>query len=352
LYSFGTNGSTDASNPEGSLEKVGGTFYGTANQGGTKNDGAVYSVTPSGTETVLDSFTGGAHGSYPLGNLVYLGGTLYGTTFSGGGSNNGTIFSIVPGGAAKILHNFSGAVGGANPYSGLYVDAGTMYGTTGAGGAGDVGTVYKITTAGASKVLHTFEGNDGERAEGSLVAIGPVLYGTTNLGGLPPGTCGAVYGIDPSGKGQIVIHTFTGAADGCQPRDALLDVGGTLYGATSSGGTYNAGVAFSVTPAGKETVLHTFGAAGDGAFPAGGLINVGGTLYGVTSSGGTNGASDGGDGTVFAMTLAGSEHVVHNFAGTDGSVPKAALTAVGTTLYGTTDSGGAHYKGTVFRLQL
>ena len=46
----------------------------------------------------------------------------------------------------------------------------------------------------------------------------------------------------------------------------------------------------------QETVLHSFAGAPDGAYPDASLIDVKGTLYGTTDSGGSYG-----DGTVFAL---------------------------------------------------
>lgn len=86
---------------------------------------------------------------------------------------------------------------------------------------------------------------------------------------------------------------------GSKPSEAgLLAVGGTLYGTTSAGGANGkGGTVFSISPSGSESILHSFGQGTDGADPLAGLINVKGTLYGTTSSGGTSG-----DGTVFAIT--------------------------------------------------
>ena len=97
-----------------------------------------------------------------------------------------------------------------------------------------------------------------------------------------------------------VVYSFGGTSDGAIPNAGLIDVAGMLYGTTTSGGAYscgylgNCGTVFSVTMGGTERVLHSFGAVGDGENPGAGLINVGGTLYGTTAAGGT------GYGTVLA----------------------------------------------------
>ncbi|HYL28149.1 MAG TPA: hypothetical protein VEW74_09985 [Candidatus Nitrosotalea sp.] len=54
---------------------------------------------------------------------------------------------------------------------------------------------------------------------------------------------------------------------------------------------------FSLTKTGKESVVYSFAGGTDGAVPTAGLINVSGTLYGATGDGGdTNN-----DGTVFSI---------------------------------------------------
>ncbi len=108
------------------------------------------------------------------------------------------------------------------------------------------------------------------------------------------------------------------------------------------------GTVFSIGRHGHEQVLHSFGStARDGAIPAAGLVNLNGTLYGTTDSGGAHRS-----GTVFSITRDGVETVLYSFGTVpgDGAYPLAGLTAVGATLYGTTSSGGANGRGTVFSI--
>lgn len=53
--------------------------------GVANNLGAVFKITPAGTESVLYSFKGGSDGAFPAGNLILdASGNLYGVTYYGG----------------------------------------------------------------------------------------------------------------------------------------------------------------------------------------------------------------------------------------------------------------------------
>ena len=138
----------------------------------------------------------------------------------------------------------------------------------------------------------------------------------------PIGAPGAMpQGRHASGSSYKVVYNFTGGSDGAQPYAGLIDVNGTLYGTTSQGGgsgcattiTSGCGTVFSITPSGQETVLHAFTGGSDGANPKAALIDVNGTLYGTTFHGGDTKCK--GCGTVFSITPSGVEKVLHSFSG-------------------------------------
>ena len=363
LHSFG--GSGDGSVPYASLINVKGRLYGTTVEGGsssctfyTSGCGTVFSITPSGTETVLHSFGGSRDGSLPYAGLIYVKGKLYGTT-SEDQSDSGIVFSVTRSGTETVLHHFGGTpYDGTVPYARLVNLKGTLYGTTYYGGAHSSGAVYSITPSGTERLLHSFVNynyKDGFEPEAGLINVGGTLYGTTSGGGTIG--YGTVYKITRGGK-ETVLHSF-GYDDGAYPYAGLIDVKGTLYGTTVGGGSYTCrnytyletcGTVFSITPSGTETVLHSFtGDSKDGAYPYGGLLNVNGTLYGTTEVGGAYGY-----GTVFKITTRGKETVLHSFAGGsgDGANPYAGLLKVKSGFYGTTARGGANNDGTVFWFSL
>jgi uncharacterized repeat protein (TIGR03803 family) len=360
LHSLGSG--TDGQYSLASVIDVKGTLYGTAYAGGTAGQGAVFSVNPkTGAETVVYSFQSGTDGGFPVANLIDVKGTLYGTTEFGGTNGVGIVFSIDPTtGAEAVLHTFGSGTDGADPTANLLDVKGTLYGTTNNGGAFGDGTVYSLDPAtGAETVVYSFcsQANcaDGENPFGGLIDVKGTLYGMTFSGGANSCSsrgCGTVYSLDPATGAETVLHSFGASGDGANPYDALLDVKGTFYGTTVSGGAYGYGTVFSLDPAtGAETVLHSFGSGSDGFSPVANLIDAKGTLY-STAFGGGNGNHGG---MVFSINPAtGAEKVLYLFCSeqdcADGTQPDAGVIDVKGTLYGTTELGGAYDLGTVWAL--
>jgi uncharacterized repeat protein (TIGR03803 family) len=152
-------------------------------------------LTPSGEETVLYAFKGGSDGQNPAAGLIADNkGNLYGTTEEGGPRDAGTVFKISPDGSETLLHSFCSqrdCEDGAVPVAGLIADkSGNLYGTTEDGGAFcrgflGCGTVFRISPDGTETVVHSFPGGFlGEYPCGSLTADGKGnFYGTTSYGG-------------------------------------------------------------------------------------------------------------------------------------------------------------------------
>jgi len=295
------------------LIDVNGTLYGTTNNGGSYNNGTVFAITPSGTETVLHNFRGAPDGAGPYARLTAINDVLYGTTVSGGAHLRGTVFTISTSGAETVLHSFEGYPGdGDSPVSDLINVHGTLYGSSFYGGFSlcyqkGCGTVFSITTSGKETVLHSFSGSDGENPAAGLTNVNGTLYGTTESGGTQ--NAGAVFSITRSGR-EAVLHSFQiGSGDGNGPYGVdLIYLKGALYGTTAGGGATDDGTFFSITPPGRETLLHSFGAPGDGKIPEGDIAKINDIFYGTTEYGGENGS-----GMVFSMTTGGSESQLYGF---------------------------------------
>ncbi|MBV8530245.1 MAG: hypothetical protein JO104_02925 [Candidatus Eremiobacteraeota bacterium] len=192
---------------------------------------------------------------------------------------------------------------------------------------------------------------DGGNPFDGLVDVGGTMYGNTSSGGA--NGFGTIFSVTTGGT-EHVIHSFAGNGD-CETPDfaSLLNVNGTLYGTTFFGGANGDGCVFSFeasNPSATYQVVYSFKGSPDGEEPEANLIDDNGTLYGTTSAGGAYGY-----GTVFSLPLsgpsAGQAKVVYSFAGSpDGQRPISDLVRVGKYFYGTTYSGGRHKLGTVFRV--
>lgn len=165
LYTF--NGGLDGATPAtGVTLDSEGNLYGTTLLGGgfgcfdQQGCGTVFKITPDRHETVLYSFAGGTDGTGPRSRLLLDGqGNLYGSTTGGGGSGCsgngcGTVFELSPSGKETVLYRFTGGADGAEPFGDLLMDTeGSLYGTTVGGGVSttcyDVlpgcGVVFKVT---------------------------------------------------------------------------------------------------------------------------------------------------------------------------------------------------------------
>ncbi|HEX3369700.1 MAG TPA: choice-of-anchor tandem repeat GloVer-containing protein [Candidatus Cybelea sp.] len=300
--------------------------------------------TTSGNFQVLHAFSASKDGKVPVGTLLAVNGTLYGTTNFGGdpdkscypGIGCGTVFSLTGKSDEGVIYRFTGPAAGTRPYAGLIDVNGTFYGTTQTGGKSNEGVVYSLTPSGSEHVVFAFKDKTGNDPRAGLTSVNGTIYGTTYYGGAA-GT-GSVFTVTPSGT-EKVLHSFqAGSGDGSLPLGILLSYNSMLYGTTSSGGTGRAGTVFQIKPDGSGySVLYNFkGGKSDGAFPFAGLTELNGTLYGTTQEGGAHNK-----GTVFAITTSGSESLLHSFgAGTDGSEPFAGLTVLSGQLYGATAYGG------------
>jgi uncharacterized repeat protein (TIGR03803 family) len=266
-------------------------------------------------------------------------------------------FRVLPGfiaGALLLaLPALAGEADGDHPLAKLHLDRdGNLYGTTVGGGNGQGshahGAIFKIAPDGTETLLHVFGDNDGAQPMAGLISDKDGnLYGTAAKGGGKH--WGTVFKLAPDGT-FTVLHRFKARNDGAHPTAPLLrDAEGDIFGTTQWGGNAGgAGTVFEITAAGKEKILHAFSYNGsDGIYPYGGLIaDRSGNLYGTTDT------NELGAGTVFKIAPDGTETVIYNFHGKpDGVGPVTGLYAdKNGNMYGTTVAGGTYGYGTVFRV--
>ncbi len=400
LYGF-TN-SNDAANPYGNpygLVLSGTTLYGTANSGGTSDNGTVFKINSDGggftnlyNFTPLDvaTSTTNSDGAEPNG-LILSGNTLYGTATDGGSSGNGTVFKVNTDGTGfSNLYSFTALDAatantnsdGANPLAGLILSGATLYGTATYGGNSGNGTLFKVNIDGTGFTnLHSFTAldagtattnRDGANPQAGLVLSGNTLYGTAYNGGASGG--GTVFAVNTDGTDFTNLYSFTAIKpstginiDGANPNGLILSgkaLYGTAYGWRSNSGNVCAVFALNTDGTGF-TNLHSFTALdiatdttnGDGANPYASLVLSGNVLYGAAEGGGTSG-----NGTLFKVNIDGTGFTnLHSFTpldaatattNRDGANPQAGLVLSGNTLYGTAYNGGSSGNGTVFSLTL
>ena len=204
-------------------------------------------------------------------------------------------------------------------------------------------------------ILGAFTKDLGLDTKGTLINDGTYLYGTAKLGGAHQG--GTVFRVRADGSEFKVLKNFAGlpSNEGEYPQGGLVRAGKVLYGTTSAGGDAasgsTAGTVFRIGTDGSGfQVLRIFNqSATDGSSPSGTMALVGSTLYGTTRSGGLSGR-----GTVFKIGTDGAGYqVLHDFGanGDARSPDNTSLIAAGGMLFGTTGFGGLEDKGSVYRLQ-
>jgi hypothetical protein len=331
IYNF--TGGNGGGNPEVGLTSYKSSLYSTLLNGGSAGAGEVYKLTPPKTgttwnEKALVTFQeDGNPGGSPNGRVIadqY--GNLYGvTTYNDSiGTCCGLVYELSPPPAgqtewtSKIICQFPGGVDGLLPHGGLAMDQyGALYGATMAGGTYNQGTIFR-------------------------------LYYNIRFGWI-----------------LEVLYSFTGGDDGGTPNgDLLIDSSnGNIFGTTPSGGYYNLGTVFSLSPpTGAESTwafatIHDFEGdatdAQDGATPNGGLAGATGDLFGTTQTGG---ASEKCCGMVFELRqeIEGNPQYTlinhHNFTGgQDGAYAKAGFFKDSSgNLWSTTEQGGSGTTGSDF----
>jgi uncharacterized repeat protein (TIGR03803 family) len=317
------------------------------------------------TESLLHDFTGASDGGEPYSSLTSDGaGNFYGTTEIGG-SGYGTVFKLSPNGSGgwseTVLHTFTNYLDGGYPFftSLIFDGEGNLYGTTTGGGPTGHGVAFELSPKGArwvETVLFSFgrNGSVGCADPWGGVIMDSVgnLYGACLNSGFPQTE--AIFQLSQSNGvwEQKVIYNYDSAADNNGGGGLTMDANGNIFAVLSA--AYDSPSVVELSPNGNggwnPTVLHTFGSK---IFPEGGpVLDKAGNLYGTTQAGGAHNM-----GTVYKLSPgkngAWTEMVLYAFKGgkTDGIGPYAgiAFDSAG-NLYGTTLFGGESNKGTVFEL--
>ena len=226
-----------------------------------------------------------------------------------------------------VLASFQGGSSGSSPNGVVQGVSGNYYGTTFFNGtySGD-GVAFEMTPMGALTTLHNFAGYpiEGGYPEELLLSTGGSFYGTTygggtyNNGNCYPG-CGTVFKMTPDGA-LTTLYNFcaqSGCPDGARIGGLIQGTDGNFYGSTSVGGANNSGTIFSITRQGELTTLYSFCAqpgCADGSDPLNLIQGSDGNFYGTTFQGGiSNSVCFYTCGTVFKITPAGKLTTLYSF---------------------------------------
>jgi uncharacterized repeat protein (TIGR03803 family) len=193
-------------------------------------------------------------------------------------------------------------------------------------------------------------GLGGSWITGQLLDIDGSLYGATAWGGSSQPChgntgCGSIFRVGALGHDYDELFKFDDANGYAIYSGLVADSNGMLYGTTLAGGTgpCRCGLVFSYDRKDRsEKTIYQFKGGTDGYWPTTVTpIIVNGTLYGTTEFGGGSKHCSLGCGTIYAINLKdGKERFVYALnGGIDGAYPLGVIEVNG-ALYGLTNFGG------------
>ncbi len=207
----------------------------------TGNRGCVYKISTKG---VYDEFYGfvDATGSGPYSGLIQgTNGKLYGSTDGGGTNDSGVIYSLTTTGTITVLHNIDSSTDGYQP-SIIQATSGNFYGTAWGGGMGNQGSLYELTSENVfSAILLLNPGLPG------IAPLTPViqhtnglLYGTTSSAG--GDDYGTFFSLNIGAKAFVNLASLSGKEGATV---ALFGQGFTKSSVVKFGGVAATGVTLS-----------------------------------------------------------------------------------------------------------
>jgi uncharacterized repeat protein (TIGR03803 family) len=262
LHSFSSSGG--GRKPIAGLVRSGQFLYGTTTNSPQAN-GAAFSFHPTKRQfRIIYSFDADPdrNGSHAQARLHVWNGRLFGALSQGGRGGGGSIYELsrpdTPGDlwTLRLLQRFNGR-NGFNAAPGFIMDRkGNIFGNTYAGGPGN-GVVYSLTRSAAADswepaVLSFFRGQpDGEYPYGELLMAGPhELIGVTNRGGA--NNVGTVFRLtrkDGRWTRQTVLSfPYVAKGPAYMYGGLTMDSQGNYYGASTSGGAFDKGCVFRLSP--------------------------------------------------------------------------------------------------------
>jgi uncharacterized repeat protein (TIGR03803 family) len=242
-------------------------------------------------------------------------GNFYGVSRQGGAKEGGTVYRLSPTGELSLVHAFDKYdwVTGREPLGPLVVGPDcALYGVQ-----ASPDSIFRLTLDGQKTML-----TKTASFEFSSLTLGSDgwLYGLAAVGGefatkLDWWLTGGAFKVNPQTGEFFALASFDGAMGG-NPQGSLVEASdGAFYGATRRGGAHDEGTIFRMTKTGELSVLHHFSKEKNdiGTLMNGGLHfalqeGLDGKLYGVTDASGQFGS-----GTVFRISLEGKTEVIKAF---------------------------------------
>jgi uncharacterized repeat protein (TIGR03803 family) len=331
-------------------------YWGLTSKGGQYNVGTIFFTDRYGNEqNTVHSFKYG-EGDSPIGNMIFASDeNLYGTT-PGGNTDYGVIFQFDDNLLQyQKMFEFNGGTEGFQPTGQLVNHSnGKLYGMTRNGGEDLSGVIFEyVPGASEISVKKYFTGLDGAYPEcGLTIGANGLLYGLTSYGG--EFDAGVLFVFDPENEDYEKLYDFV-PLHGMTPVSNLLKASnGRLYGVTPKGGAFNAGVLFEYDITSETyTKLVDFDGQNAGSEPAGSLIEAdNGLLYGMAMKNEISGSDS--YGTIYSYDITNFKiNKLFIFDGLNGANPTGGLIEMEAgKLAGVTDKGGAADEGVRFEFDI
>jgi uncharacterized repeat protein (TIGR03803 family) len=259
--------------------------------------------------------------------------------------------------ALDAVASFGTGVNAQIPQGALAEDSnGDIFGASESGGTDHDGAIFEIPAGSDSvQTLVSFNGTNGEEPfnGGLFIDSDGNLYGATDSGGADG--AGTVFEVPESNRNTIAVLGSFASGLGTS-YGVVVDSSGDVFGTTETGGAHGTGSIWEI-PFGETNVANVGGAAtrlasfaanpgtnstGANPNPFSTMLIQGSTLYGTTGSGGADG-----DGTIFSES-GGTITDVGDFTAPNSCESNLVLDGSG-DLFGTSSTGGSG-NGYIFEL--
>lgn len=176
-----------------------------------------------------------------------------------------------------------------------------------------------------------------------LKASDGIMYGVANSGGFY--NLGTIYSVTPSGV-RTTLYSFHG--DLARPSSSLVEGGdGALYGATGFSDQY-LGAIFRFSPkTGAISTVHGFAYPNPLWFPGDLTVGADGALYGLAAS-----TASGFTMSMFRCSITGAFSVIHSFSVSEGYPLQHIFSTPDKHIYGVSNVGGANGSGYIYKMSL